>query len=274
MEKSEENRALSVFTALEPLAIGGLIGLLLLVPLGQTAAGLNWAALVMLFVGLLALAVSLLHLGRPWRAPLAILHISASWLSREVVLFGLFLLAVLGYTVLPVWLPGHPVVKAMGIIAAACGLLAAIATGKTYRLHSRPAWDHWSTSVSILLGILSTGCLFGFFAANLFNQGIGVTETAWIISTTFLWVSLAVSLFRSFRRQETEEGRQTRQQIMGPHLWLLVLRVLAVILAFLLISTGEGTKFIAWIPALAGDLADRFLFFDTVVPVSLRKRFQ
>jgi len=272
LEKTEENQALAVFTALEPLAVGGLIGLLLVAPREGTA-GLDWAALVVLGTGLLALAVSLLHLGRPWRAPLAILHLSASWLSREVMLFGLFLMAVLAYMLLPLALPGHPAVRVIGICAAVLGLLATIATGETYRLHSRPSWDHWLTSISFLVGALSTGAFFGFFIASRFNGGIDAPKIAWTTTSIFLWISLAVSVLRSIRRPVVEEGRESRQRTMGAYLWLLLVRAAAVLLAFGLITMGEGMQFLAWMPALVGELADRFLFFETVVPVSLRKRF-
>ena len=66
------------------------------------------AAIFILATGILALAASLFHLGRPWRAPLALLRLTSSWLSREVFLFGLFLVALGIYAVLPVMNLGQP----------------------------------------------------------------------------------------------------------------------------------------------------------------------
>jgi hypothetical protein len=40
-----------------------------------------------------------------------------------------------------------------------------------------------------------------------------------------------------------------------------------------LIFVGGGAQFFAWLPALLGELADRLLFFKTVVPVTLRSRY-
>jgi hypothetical protein len=36
---------------------------------------------------------------------------------------------------------------------------------------------------------------------------------------------------------------------------------------------GGEAQFLAWIPALLGEFADRFLFFKSVVPVTMRGRY-
>jgi len=61
--------------------------------------------------------------------------------------------------------------------------------------------------------------------------------------------------------------------VLGPDLWLLVVRMAAGVLALVMISAGGGAQFLAWIPALIGEFADRVLFFKTVVPVTLRGRY-
>jgi len=59
------------------LVLGGLWGVLL--PFG-----------VSFFLGLLGLAASILHLGRPQYAFRAIIGLRSSWLSREILAFGVF----------------------------------------------------------------------------------------------------------------------------------------------------------------------------------------
>jgi hypothetical protein len=49
--------------------------------------------------------------------------------------------------------------------------------------------------------------------------------------------------------------------------------VVAVAAALVFIGMGGGSQFLAWIPALLGEFADRILFFKTVVPVTLRGRY-
>lgn len=273
MDKNEEYKTLAPFTALAPLAVGGLIGLL--VASGtKPAPGIDWAAIIVLATGILALAASLFHLGRPWRAPLALLRLASSWLSREVLLFGLFLVALGIYAILPVMNLGSLGRTIVGFAAVIIGLLGTIATGATYRLHSRPFWDQWLTIASFPLGALSTGSLFGFFVAQQFNGRSRVTGNEWIGAALLLFLSLVVTWLRSTRRRlGSPENQLSRQLVFGPYLWLLVVRVASVVFAFILLGMGGGAQFLAWIPALLGEFADRVLFFKAVVPITLRGRY-
>ncbi len=168
MNRNEEYGTLTAFTALSPLAVGGLIGLLVAVGL-RLDSGIDWAAMVVLATGILALAASLFHLGRPWRAPLAILRLSTSWLSREVILFGLFLLTLGCYSLMPILNWGSQARDLVGFAAAIIGFAGTIASGETYRLRARPSWDQWLAVLSFPLGALSAGSLFGFFVARQFS---------------------------------------------------------------------------------------------------------
>lgn len=273
MDRTEEYGALAAFTALSPLAVGGLVGLLV-APALKPAPGIDWAAMVVLATGLLALIASLLHLGRPWRAPLALLRLDTSWLSREVLLFGLFLLALACYAILPVLNIGARGSFLIGIAAALIGLAGTLASGATYHLHARPSWNQWSSLASFPLGALSTGCLFGFFLARQFAVRPAVTSLAWAGAALLLAASLVVAWLRSTRRRpESLEGRLSRQLVLGSNLWLLILREAAGGIALVMVGIGGGAQFLAWIPALIGEFADRVLFFKTVVPVTLRGRY-
>ena len=273
MDKSEEYKTLAPFTALAPLAVGGLLGLLV-APVAKPIAGIDMAAMVVLATGILALIASLFHLGRPWRAPLALLHIAGSWLSREVFLFGLFLVFLGVYAVLPVINSGGLLRTIIGVAGVIIGLLGTLATGKTYQLHSRPAWDQWPTVATFPLGALSTGLLFGFFVAQQFPGHMQVKSYAWIGAAFLLLASLSVTWLRSVRRHpDSTEGQPSRQLVLGPNLWLLVIRVAAGGLALAMIGFGGASQSLAWIPALLGEFADRVLFFKAVVPITLRGQY-
>ena len=125
--------------------------------------------MIILATGILALAASLFHLGRPWRAPLAILRLSTSWLSREVILFGLFLLTLGCYSLMPILNWGSQARNLVGFAAVIIGFAGTIASGETYRLRARPSWDQWLAVLSFPLGALSAGSLFGFFVARQFS---------------------------------------------------------------------------------------------------------
>ncbi len=273
MNQNEEFGILAGFTTLAPLAVGGLVGLLVARGLDQEA-GLDRAAFIVLAVGILALVVSLLHLGRPWRAPLALIRLSTSWLSREVILFGLFLLTLGCYAILPALHVSGLVREAVGRAGAIIGLISTVATGETYRLRARPSWDHWLTVVTFPLGARSTGSLFGFFVVWQLDAGSQVPGYAWAATAALLTFSLVVTWQRSIRSPlSSMEAGISRQLVFGTYRWLLAVRLVAVVLAITLIGMGRYQSFFAWIPAMLGEFADRLLFFRTVVPVTLRRRY-
>jgi anaerobic dimethyl sulfoxide reductase subunit C (anchor subunit) len=272
MIRSEESGTLVAFTALAPLAVGGLVGLLIVCG-PSNKSGIDPAAVVVFAIGILALVISVFHLGRPWRAPLAMLHLASSWLSREVILFGLFLFFLAAYAFLPVFHLNSLALYFVGIIGAVIGLAATVATGETYHLHARPSWDQGLTIISFTLGALSTGLLFGFFTAYQF-AGIDVPIYAWVLVAAFLLVSLSVTLIRSLSlHPDRAEAQLSRQMVLRTYLWLLAVRVIAAAVALILIDIGGGAQYLAWVPALLGEFADRLLFFKTAVPVTLRGRY-
>jgi DMSO reductase anchor subunit len=90
---------------------------------------------------------SFAHLGakrNAWRAPF---HLKKSWLSREILLFGLFGAG---------WLAGMfvPEVK---WVTALLGAAFVYSMAMVYRLHVMPAWDTWRTTV----GFFVTAALLG-----------------------------------------------------------------------------------------------------------------
>jgi anaerobic dimethyl sulfoxide reductase subunit C (anchor subunit) len=228
MRSNEESGSLVIFTTLAPLAAGGLVGLLV-THSPPPPSGIDQAAMLVLSVGILALVVSTFHLGRPWRAPLAMLRLATSWLSREVILFGMFLLFLAAYAILPAFHFTSLGVYSIGWIGAIIGLAATVATGETYRLHARPSWDQGLTLVSFLLGALSTGLMFGLFAAYQFS-GVEAPLLTWVISAVILLASLAVTLLRSTSlHPHSAEARFSRDLVLGAYAWLLAVRVIAVL---------------------------------------------
>jgi DMSO reductase anchor subunit len=195
-------------------------------------------------------------------------------LSREVILFGLFIIMLGIYTFLPFVTQNTLTRFIVGIFGAIIGLAGTIATGEIYRLQARPAWDHWLAVVSFPLGALSAGSLFGYFAGHLLGGHLKISPYAWMGSAIFLLACLAVTLFRSIGYQQgSPELKRSRQLAMGTYIWTLGVRGLGVISALLLILSGGEIMYFAWIPAMIGEIADRYLFFKTIVPVTLRGRY-
>ena len=90
---------------------------------------------------------SFAHLGakrNAWRAPF---HLKKSWLSREILLFGLFGAG---------WLVGF-VLPEMKWVTSLIGVGLIFSMAQVYRLHTMPAWDTWRT----MAGFFITSALLG-----------------------------------------------------------------------------------------------------------------
>lgn len=116
----------------------------------------------------LGLVFSTTHLGRPQYAFRAIMHIDSSWLSREVVAFGLFFGLVALYTYL--WwrrLPDAELRRHVGLLTGLVGLLAILSQAMVYQIPGRPMWNHFSTTIlfgasGLVLGPLAVAAVYSF----------------------------------------------------------------------------------------------------------------
>lgn len=112
-------------------------------------------ALTALVMGLVALGASTLHLGRPWLAFRAVLGFSHSWLSREIVAFGVFAALACMYA-LGVFLCGgqEGVVGTMvGLLPLLVSLAGVIGVGCSVMIYVFTRREFWS--------LLQTGVKFG-----------------------------------------------------------------------------------------------------------------
>jgi DMSO reductase anchor subunit/NAD-dependent dihydropyrimidine dehydrogenase PreA subunit len=105
---------------------------------GMHEAGI--ISLIAFVVGLTGIALSLLHLGQPLKAWRAFLGWRRSWLSREIIAFGLF--AKLGALTMAAWWFGDFTMLRYAItLAAIGGLLAVYASIMVYVDTRRPFWS-------------------------------------------------------------------------------------------------------------------------------------
>jgi len=162
---------LAVMLVLTQLSVGAfIIGLLL----EQWLSGPQWEALRSLHAvaalgfGLLALAASLLHLGRPQLAFRAVLGLRHSWLSREIVAFGAFAALASLYAVAVLITPASPGTHATGRInavwidwlgwsVAATGVAAMFCSTMIYVFTQRECWS----LARVGLRFTGTGALLG-----------------------------------------------------------------------------------------------------------------
>lgn len=132
-------------------------------PTGQVVAPVFLTGLILFGSGLLA---SLLHLGYPRNAWRALGNLRTSWLSREILLSGLF--GVSGALAAGAWLfqAGSSSLRvALSGAAAIIGLSLVYAMARVYRLRTISAWDRPSTPLAFFRATLLLGMLLAVVVA-------------------------------------------------------------------------------------------------------------
>ncbi|OIQ61195.1 anaerobic dimethyl sulfoxide reductase chain C [Moorella thermoacetica] len=261
------------FTVLSQMAVGYLA---LVVPATAGGKG-NHARIYLLPAGLLAAAmvISLAHLGHPENAYRALTHLGSSWLSREVLLFGLtFLLLV--FTILVARAANQFLVRVTAVLALGSGLLGILASAMIYVLPARPAWNNFNTVLTFYLTAFLLGPALGLFMQR-FSPGpaAGVEGSATGRALALLLVlSIISSLsYLSLLAGAGPEARLTVHALVASPWWWL--RVVAGWLAplglsYQLYRKGHGSLALTLallILLLAGELMGRALFYGTAVPL-------
>lgn len=139
-------------------------------------------ALFSLALGFLALGASLFHLGRPHLAFRALLGLRTSWLSREILSFGIFAKVALAYAAFLWFEPLRnrvvsiigvdvtPVLEGLVLFSGAIGVFCSV---KVYQDTKRPYWDHPTT----LFKFFATSLILGFGALLFTSSAVVVMDT-------------------------------------------------------------------------------------------------
>jgi len=252
-------------TVLTQLSVGAFATVLLLQIFGQSAR-LKFAAVASLTLGGLALGASTMHLGRPLFAYRALKMWRRSWLSREVLLFGVFSQVAFLYAAL-LWFgfPGSPIV---GVFTVFAGIAGVTASACIYLVRPRPAWCSKHTLGEFYL----TGAILG----PLLAASLGLGARPWLITFTIVAAGLQllnlVVKFLWLVSSDTFElkasARLFSTQLRSP----LILRSAALILGGIVLplrSHSNATLVFSLVIAFAGEILGRYLFFISVVPQNM-----
>ncbi len=115
-------------------------------------------------LGIIAMLASVLHLGRPLSAFMALYQFSSSWLSREIWFTALFV----GFTVLAVLLlwvkpQNKGAITGATLAAAVIGLIHIAFMAAVYTTSSVPLWQGTSTFVEFYAAAISMGAILFLF---------------------------------------------------------------------------------------------------------------
>jgi DMSO reductase anchor subunit/ferredoxin len=159
---------LVIMLVLTQLAVGGFVVASLL-----GGASVRWLTAFAFAALVVSLVSSTLHLGRPLKAWRAFLGLRRSWLSREIVVFGL--LPSLAATALAgAWLPEvvpGAVTELATISAAIVGLAGVFCSAMIYHDTPRESWHGELSLGRFFATTVVLGLAVGWFASELTGQG-------------------------------------------------------------------------------------------------------
>jgi DMSO reductase anchor subunit len=255
-------------------------------------AGVSGTAAQPLFAltcGLLAIAASLWHLGRPLYAFRAVIGLRHSWLSREIVAFGLYSAAATAYA-LACWgladrFDATPRLRhGLGTAVVLTGLAGVFCSAMIYHVVKRPSWHLARTLpkfllTAILLGSAATLVVLTWSAP--FGSVPAASRDA--LCRAMLYASLAklaleALALSALRDRQLTPLRRSALLMTGPLANTTLARFAAglfggVVLPLLLVTPDViaapgmtiAAATAALLACLAGELAERYLFFAATV---------
>jgi len=248
-------------------------------------------AMVALIPSAIGLPLSALHLGRPILALTAMKNWRNSWLSREAIALGAFTVLA-SFVALMYYLD----IKGFALIliesiTLALGLFGIYAQSMIYRVRARPAWNRRSTTKrffgSAYIGFLLISLLLLMTAGN---SGAMVLLAVSLLAGMgqVLVVYEEILFYRHLDKEDTlyyqlnrtrillteHFGKIKKLRVYSLLLSALVLPMLAILFtASGLVGLALSSLVLAIVIALGSELAGRYLFYRTVVPLGLAGNF-
>lgn len=283
---------LVVMLALTQLSVGTFGAQILLKKL--VGVGLNHLlspvhVFVALGAGLLALAASIFHLGRPLYAFRAVLGLKTSWLSREILAFGVFaLLAVIFVLGLRS--------EAMSYAVFLTGLIGVLCSVMVYRDTRRPFWDNHGTTfkfliTTALLGLATSLAVLVIYAniihpaeVSLLMDSFGHLSVVCIAGLSIAKMGWEAMIFRFLKKEDGNFFKKTAILMVRPLKKYTLMRfavgicggMILPLLIFVVEANGQqaslrlaGYSFVMLVILVVGEMLERYLFFRAVVPLKM-----
>jgi DMSO reductase iron-sulfur subunit len=261
------------------------LSLVFMTTLIQSVAGSLAAALLfnhanatlltlLLAITTVALNISVFHLGRPAYAWRALKMWRRSWLSREVLLFGLFFAALAAFTI-ATWAvdlhfisPPSRLLPTLGVIATLLGIGGTIASAFIYLVPARPAWNMLHTPIDFFL----SAALLGTTLPSILNNA-NASYPGWpVLFTATLWLTNQVSRLIRLNRSSLFERRASATLLNTTDLRAALILTIGLVFASAVLAL-IGNPTLSFTASIAGVLLSRYLFFVSVVPLNMALTF-
>ncbi len=231
---------------------------------------------IAVILGLAGLCSSVTHLGSPLGAWRVFLGLKTSWLSREIILFGMWMPALVGYAGLTIASQRYEIpvdwITLSGLAAAVLGLISVYCSIMVYVDTKRAFWSLSKTGFKFL-GTLFIGGAFTILAAALvfYDQ---LPPSLWVVlAIAVFWKSLAETSSLIPAKNSSWSMAKKSALIQLTHLRsTLLLRwsmLLISLVAIMLNQSSPAVSILALIALLIGEFFERQIFFQAVVTLKM-----
>lgn len=246
----------------------------------QLLALLPLHAGIALGLGLLALGASTLHLGRPQYAFRAFIGLRHSWLSREIIAFGVFAKTAVLYSGLvmfrarlPEWLVSNTSLAGWAVVGT--GLVGVFCSMMIYAVTRREFWslDRTLVRFGLTTVLLGTATLWMAVAWSGGSSILSQRLAQVVVGVAFLKLLTEAALYRHLLSPHvTTLGRSARLHV-GPLARVTLGRNLCGVIGGLLLpwfALSQGSTLspplvtISLMLLLIGELLERYLYFAAV----------
>lgn len=290
--------ALMIFTILAQLSVGMFFVLMVVrayavkkIGLDKTSRLMKLPVYTVLPMMALAMIASLFHLGNVTHVIGAVPNLGTSWMSREVVLAVIFIIAVAVYTFLYWRKSGsEAVLSLVGWVSVVVGLVLIYAMSMTYMLPAQPSFNTFATPINFFVTTILLGAL-GFATTMMVSYGqlkgkdladkemVGTT-LQWVALLTLLMLGiefLVLPLYMGYLSTQGVAALKSLGMMVGEFGGVLVIRLILVFIgagvmaAYLYrnatVLSAEKTLatyvYSAFVLVLISELLARFLFYAT-----------
>jgi formate dehydrogenase iron-sulfur subunit len=238
--------------------------------------------------GLLALAASVLHLGRPQYAFRAFVGLRHSWLSREILAFGVFAAAACTYAAACWWRPAALLLTPLGWFVGGTGAVGLFCSVMIYVFTGREFWSFGRTAAKFgltaaLLGIAATWLslvVFGLCvdtpAASALPRQAGIPLIQGLAAAMTLKLAVEASLLRHLMFRRQSPLKRSARLLLGPLSGSSLARVACGLLGGIIMpgflwkelaaAEAQGILWVVsagmlFVACLVGELLERYQFF-------------
>lgn len=284
-----EEWPLLTFTLLAQLAVGAYIFFVIIRSLNKKLGmnlGINVTKRGIFFVGpvmVLAFICAVFHLGTPLGAPRSLLHLGSSWLSREILFSGAFLI---------LWIFSYYLDRkgawnqTIGWITSLVGIGDIYSMASIYANSIRPAW----TDVNTYIAFYGTTIVFGAAAsmAAILLSKVEKTEGLMSIAKRIGLVGLAAIVLQliylpvyvaGLSVHGGTAGVESASLLTGNYAvtilfrWILSIAGLAIIGSAFYRKVSPKTQSTIWYAALTlvlvGEFLGRYIFYGTGISIGI-----